>query len=85
MRSASRTSVLVECDPQASVDEDFADVHKLVFEDDEEEKQEEKEDEEEEEEEPEGIFARADNRVGKYLFGRVSSMFHPRPPFAFTC
>ena len=81
LRSASRTSVLVECDQHASVDEDFADVHKLVFEDDE-EKQEGGEEEEEEVVEEggvgngEGTSTRADNRVGKYFDLEVPCQLH---------
>ena len=82
---------------QPSVDEDFADVHQLVFEDDEEnleeiEKIEKEGDEEGDEEEikPEDELSKrtsagAGDRVGKYSFAGVSCTDPPRPPFAFTC
>jgi hypothetical protein len=84
---------------QHSVDEDFADVHQLVFEDDEENLEEiEKEgddegdeDEDDEEIKPDNELSKrtsagAADRVGKYSFAGVSSTDPPpRPPFAFTC
>ena len=79
---------------QHSVDEDFADVHQLVFEDDEENLEEiEKEgddegdeDEDDEEMKPDNELSKrtsagAADRVGKYSFAGVSSTDPPRPPF----
>ena len=84
-RSASRTSVFVDLGTQPSVDEDFADVHQLVFEDDEENLQEEKEGDEEGDEDEtkpeEELLKRtsegAGDRVGKYSFAGVSSTDPP--------
>jgi hypothetical protein len=92
--SASRTSVIVDLGTQPSVDEDFADVHQLVFEDDEENLQEEEKEGDEEVDEEEikpkeelskRTSAGAGDRVGKYSFAGVSCTDPPRPPFAFTC